>query len=324
VTKQLRLPQCSAMTNATGRTNTQRTPSIARVGSDVTTVVYATDQEQPLQYDVYVSALLGAPCADSLPARVNVARDQACEGPDVGGGPDGTALVVWTDAGALRGRIWTFDGTSAGTYTPTAADLGLGQATAGTARVAGWPAGAGGWAVVYEASGNVWLETVSTDGTPSAPEQVNAVNEAAEPDVAALPDGRFAVVWRSGGQIYVQRFDASLERVAGDQDQPLNISSPPGWSPVVAGTDNAGGAFAVAWAADDGSVWARYLGGSSGFAYNGVTGQNDDFIASDPRTVGLRRRPAIAIGGAGWVAIGWQDDSDGRPGVFVRRFPLPQ
>jgi hypothetical protein len=314
--KQLRLPQCASMTTVNGPVNTQKTPAIAMVRSDVTTVVYASDQEQVLQFDVYLSAQLALPCAESLPVRVNVARDQSCEGPDVARGPDGGALVVWTDAGTLRGRIWSFDGVSAGTFTPADVDLVLGQATAGTARAAGWAAGAGGWVVAYEAGGNVWLETVSTTGAVGVPQQVNAVNEGAQPDVAALPDGRFVVVWRSGSQIFFQRFDAALQRVVGDQDQPLGVSSPPGWSPA--------GAFAAAWAADDGSVWARYLGGSSGFAYNGVTGQNDDFRASHPTIAGLRAKPAIAMGGAGWVAIGWQDDSDVHPGVFVRRFPLPQ
>jgi hypothetical protein len=37
----------------------------------------------------------------------------------------------------------------------------------------------------------------------------------------------------------------------------------------------------------------------------------------------VRRAPAVAIGGGGFVAFGWQDDSAVRPGLYVRRFPLP-
>ena len=322
LSKQLRLPQCSSVTTPNGPIHTQQTPAIAMVRGDLMAVVYASDQNQVTKFDVFLSAQEAVGCANNAPVQVNHdVPAQSCDHPDVARGPDGSALVAWTDGGNLRGRLVTFNAGAVAAFQPADTDLGLGQATAGTARVAGW---ASGWVVVYEANGNVWLETVSTSGAVGVPQQVNAVNEGAQPDVAALSDGRLGVVWRSGGGIYFQRFDNALQRVAGDQDGALGVWSPPGWNPVVAGTDNAGGAFAVAWAANDGTVWSRYLGGSSGFAYNGVSGQNDDFLASHPAIQGVRNQPAIAIGGNGWVAIGWQDDSDGHPGVFVRRFPLPQ
>ena len=46
-------------------------------------------------------------------------------------------------------------------------------------------------------------------------------------------------------------------------------------------------------------------------------------LAEREGTSGMRTGPAVAIGGAGFVAIGWQDDSPTHFGVYVRRFPLP-
>ena len=79
----------------------------------------------------------------------------------------------------------------------------------------------------------------------------------------------------------------------------------------------------AAWHADDGSVWARYIGGDSGFGYNFVTGQNADFRATHPAITTARTGAAVAIGGDGFGAIGWQDTSAEHPGVYVRRFPMP-
>ena len=54
-----------------------------------------------------------------------------------------------------------------------------------------------------------------------------------------------------------------------------------------------------------------------------MNGQNTDFVANIAGEVGQRVKPVAAIGGAGFLAIGWQDASASQPGVFVRRFPLP-
>ena len=68
---------------------------------------------------------------------------------------------------------------------------------------------------------------------------------------------------------------------------------------------------------------ARYLGADGGFLYNTVNGQNEEFAATLPGVSGARTLPAVAMGGGGWVAIGWQDPSPEHAGIFVRRFPLP-
>jgi len=187
--------------------------------------------------------------------------------------------------------------------------------------------------VVYTAANNITMKKVSTDGSTTTVGDAITVNDIAgtsdQPDVAALADGRAVVVWHNEGKIYFQRFDATQQKVSGDQDSALTVSSPVATFPVVAASPaEAGSSFAAAWSADDGTIWARFIGADTGFGYNSVTGQNDDFLASHPdvtgNDVGLRSRPTVAIGGGGHVAIGWQNLGPNNPGVFVRRFPLPK
>ena len=69
--------------------------------------------------------------------------------------------------------------------------------------------------------------------------------------------------------------------------------------PVVAG---ANGYFVAAWETPDptsgmGSIAARFVGEATGFGYNSVSGQNDEFIATDVATAGgsasFRLTPSI-------------------------------
>jgi hypothetical protein len=322
--KQLRLPDCASPTAILGPPRTQETPSLAAITGDVVGVVYASAEVEAIRTDIAMSLQLGVGCADEAPFVVNAATDVSMVSPDVARGNDGAALIVWHASGAVRGRIWTADGSPTGSLTPLSQDLDIAQNAAGRPRVAGSGAG---WLVAYESGGNVWLQPVSPTGELTPALQVNTVTDGVQdqPDVARLSDGRAAVVWHSGtGAIYVQRYSAMLEPRSGDQDAPLSAASPPGSRPAIAGTDDGGGAFAAAWATDQGTVWARFLYADQGFAYNSVDGQNGDFLASYPGMPGTRTAPAIAIGGAGRVAIGWQDDSTEHPGVYVRAFPLPE
>ena len=112
--------------------------------------------------------------------------------------------------------------------------------------------------------------------------------------------------------------------LAGDQLHPLNtVTAGDQQHPVAAGA-GAGSYFAVAWeTVDTAAIAARFVGGDAGFGFNSVTGQNDEFAAGHPAITGERHRPAIAVGGDGYVVIGWQDDSAANHGVYVRRFPKP-
>ncbi len=231
-------------------------------------------------------------------------------------------LVVWEDSGA--GKI------VARTLTPPATlgsqnDLSTGNAnshpsvaTTSTGFVTVWKSGTG-----------IRFRALNEDGTPQGTDA--AVSEGGadfdRPRVASLPDGRFAVAWAAGGDIFVQRFDAKGAKIAGDQDRPINDQVIEGdqVGAVIASTPAAGGSYVVAWLdTASGHVRARFLGGSSGFLFNNVNGQATEFQASrvDGRT---RANPAVAVGGSGpFVAIGWEDTGAApNAGIIARRFPLP-
>jgi hypothetical protein len=326
LSKQLRLPSCNAFTAVNGRTRQQIQPAIARVSDGVVAVAFADDFAETPRFDVSVVGLSAAGCIEtSLPiVRASTSEDASAEHPAIAGGPPESALVVWNQGGNVRAQIWRTDNS----LTPGNADITIGSATTGTRpRVAGHD---DGWIVVYQkADGDgdgVFSVSVDSGGAVSAEIKVNTATggQQERPDVAALPDGRFAVVWASGGEIFMQRHQAGGAPLPTDQDVVISGASPPGGEPAVAASSLASGFYAVAWSVSDGTVWARYLGADGGFRFNSVTGQNDDHLASHPAIAGSRSRPSIAIGGDGFVAIGWSDSSPSHPGVYLRRFPLPE
>jgi hypothetical protein len=134
------------------------------------------------------------------------------------------------------------------------------------------------------------------------------------------------VAWRSAGDIFFQRYRGLQSPVPGDQDNPIHAAREGEQSnPAVASAPGASAFFTVVWEEiDRGDIGARFVGAEEGFGFNSVTGQNDDFPAGQPGPPRVRRFPAVAMGGGGFVAIGWQDDDPGHTGIFVRRFPLPQ
>src|SRR5690606_29902543 len=107
-----------------------------------------------------------------------------------------------------------------------------------------------------------------------------------------------------------------------DQVAPINtITDGEQSRPVIEGSGGAGTFYVVAWSDGSGEIRSRFLGGASGFLFNSVTGQNDEFTATPLGSTGARSGAAVAVGGSGHVVIGWQDDSTG--GLYARRFPLP-
>jgi len=322
--QQLRLPQCDSATSAAGKPRTQRTPEIAAISDDLVAVVYATDEQQGGKYDIHLSLQNEYGCADEDPFPVNDARNDSCEHPDIARGPAGVALAVWGDQGQVHGRLWTDDGSATGALDPADEDLDIaGYQQGSQPRVGGSDSG---WVVAYQDQGNAFVKTVApTNGAVGSAVKVNAAAGVEQLDVAMLSDGRYVVVWSSAGAIYFQRFDAAGTAVAGDQEHPLSVDSPAASQPVAAAASGGSSFFAVAWTAADGTIWARFVGGSSGFGFNSVTGQNDAFLVSHPAIWdGIRSEPSVALGGDGYVAIGWQDAAEAHPGIFVRRFPLPE
>ena len=116
----------------------------------------------------------------------------------------------------------------------------------------------------------------------------------------------------------------SLDSVRVTFDEPINASTD-GEQANPAASIGLGDVFVVAWENQlSGEIWARFIGGSSGFVFNNVNGQNSDFLASAAGVSGSRRKPVVTAGGDGYVAMGWEDQSASHPGVFVRRFPIPK
>jgi hypothetical protein len=326
----LRLPQsCNGptLTSPTGIIRNQITPDVSRLSGDEVGVAWADDRTQVTSFDIYAITQNGIGCSDTVAVLVNAGKTASLTHPALAGGPSDTALVVWADGGSLRGRIWPAGADAAcSTCLPAGANIDLGTLVSGShPRVAGSPSG---WVVAYAGAGvdsDVFTRTVSTTGAPSAERKVNLLDAGPQdqPDVAMQPDGSFAVVWSSGGAMMFQRFDPSGEPVAGDQDTPLSVGSPAGFEPALAASADVGDFYAAAWATFDGTVWARFVGGGNDrFLRNHVNGTLDDFLASHPGIVGSRIHVDVAIGGAGFVAVGWADDSDTHPGLHVRRLPL--
>lgn len=325
LTQQFRLPARCSDIDGSGIALVQRDPSIAPVGLDRVAIVYASDQEATNNFHVFLSAQNEWGCADAPPQKVSAQVGDVQIRPDVAGGPDDAALVVWQRDTGVFGRIWK----RSGELVPTMGEIPI--ATNGSApRVAG---NKDGWVVVYQGAGNgdgdgIFMVRITPEG--EVVDEPKIVNDAPmgvqdQPDVAMLDDGRFLVTWQAGGDVLFQRYDKDALRVPGTEDQnPANTTTD---GTQVRPRAAAGlGFFTVVWEDERGTIGARFIGGTAGFGYNSVTGQNDAFLANIPDpagTMGMRSGPAVAIGGAGFVAIGWQDDSPSHFGVYARRFPLP-
>lgn len=323
LSQQLKIPALCANLNSSSPPQVQRAPAVASVGLDRFLIAYASDQNGANSYDVYLNIQNEWGCADANSIKVTTQVGDAELRPDVAAGPPDTALIVWHRGTATFGRIWR-------------KATGLEAMELSIATSAKFPRVAGnkdGWVVVFEGTGagdgdGVFMATVSPTGSVGAPVLVNdeTMGVQDQPDIAMLDDGRSLVVWHSANNddIHFQHFDAAHMRVSGTDEQGLvnTVTEGAQQRPVVA----AGlGFFAVAWE-DAGKISARFVGGTTGYGYNSVTGQNDGFVASTPDPVGVmgaRSGPAVAIGGAGFVAFGWEDQSAEHHGVFVRRFPLP-
>jgi hypothetical protein len=307
--------------DAAGSGRRQRNPAIANVSSDSTALVYLSDEAEVNTFEGYLVNLGPEGCAEDEP--VVFSGDGAIDNVDIAAGPTGIALIVFGQDGAVKGRFW-------------GEDTGFGEvfdiaASGGSPRVAG---SALGWAVAYTSASpdadGVTARTVSlVANMPNVGPEI-AVNDVTQgpqdqPDIAMLPDGRFAVAWRSGGDIYAQHFSAGGTKSEGDQAEPTNTSvDGEQATPVIESSGATGSFYVVAWSdAASGEIRSRFLGDVRGYLFNSVTGQNDEFLASPIGQIGTRSKPAISVGGNASVAIGWQDSNPGNAGVHVRRFPLP-
>lgn len=343
---------CNNVTNAIGTPLTQEAPAVAAASDDTAVVVYMTNEENSgPNFDIFLSPQNADGCTDTKPCKQDADCQTACDAsshrckasvklntvigkaadPHVAGS-QGTALVVWSRPDGVFGRIWRTDGSTS----PVSGEISI--ASGGShPRVAAF---SGGFRVVYQGSGmgdinGVFMRTISLNGALADEEQlVNLTIDGVQdqPDVAALDDGATLVVWHSGQDVYFQRFDGDGKAISpDDQSSPLNTTGAGDGTdqqnPAVAG---ASGFFTVVWetpSAQDptlGNVMARFVGAKSGFGYNSVSGQNDDFPATDPSFATDRHHPAVAMSAqSGFVAVGWEDHDKMRSGIYVRRFPPP-
>lgn len=250
--------------------------------------------------------------------------------PALAAGENGKLFVAWQDesGGPGSGRIF---GRS---FSPPNVLGNQQELSTGTSnarpRVASLPTG---FVIVWESGGDIKLRLVSPDGTPAGGESV--VNEKVagvqeRPDVAALADGRFAVVWadRSSGNadVVLQRFSAQVAKIAGDQTNVVNdlVKDGDQTSPAIAGTAAKAGVYVVAWTdALRGQIRARYTRLGEGFPFNPIDGSDSEF-AVGTRDGRKRSAPSVAIGGKDpFVGIAWDDQAAATPGIYGRRLPVP-
>ncbi len=240
--------------------------------------------------------------------------------PVVAAGPGGRLFVAWESQaeGKISGRTFLAPSTLGGQN-----DISIGAGNRSVS-IASTPTG---WVAAWQSESGIRLRSLTDDGTPQGAEQgVNQGGVPQRPRIASLADGRFAIAWSAGGDVFVQRYDARGTKAPGDQASPINdvVTAGSQSQVTIAGVPAAGGAYVVAWVdGGTGHVRGRMLGGSSGFLFNHVNGQATEFQVSreDGR---VRATPVVAAGGASpFVAIGWEDESTASAGIVVRRFPLP-
>jgi hypothetical protein len=347
LSQQLEFPVlCSAVEATTGLPRDQRYPALATAAEDTVVVVYQSNQNAlGDDWDIFLNPQIPEGCTDQKPCTTASQCQTECDkgtcavsvqlntpsggatDPHVASGPAGTVLVTWTRSDGVYGRIWR---SSDGTVFPATSEIQI--APGGTAaRVGG---SLSGFLVAYQGPGpgdtdGVFTRSVDAFGKVGTDMPVNTVTTGLQdqPDIAVLGDGSAIVVWHSAGDVLFQRFDTSGKPAPDDQSAPLNTTGAgtavDQQHPVVAG---ANGYFVVAWETVDpktslGNISARFVGATAGFGYNSVSGQNDEFVATDPLSPGDRHLPAVAM--STYTAIGWEDHAMAHAGIWVRRFPLP-
>ncbi len=324
LSSQIRLPVQGA--NVPGfdqRSRTQAAPAIAVMTDGSFVVAYEDDRLSTAPNISFTAVSMDASIPRGDEVTINTLGMDACGSPTVAGGPTDRALVAWVDhtGRRIRGRLWSSTGWLSTSETTLSSQEGI------TPRATGWN---DGWAVAWHGRSNednddVMAVRVEANGTVGAPFAVNDERSDVQnnPAVAALPTGELAIVWHSTGRIFLQRFDAAGNAVAGDQAVPVNEDAGAGDYPAIAASTLASGFYAVAWQTSDGAIRARLVDRVGGYLYNPVDGQNTSFLASREDVSGQRSRPAVAIGGDGHIVFAWQDDSADHSGIFARRFPLP-
>lgn len=291
----------------------QKSPKIAPQGTGAV-LAFLSQEEAPTRFDARVITLNSDGCIDQLESLIASNESATVDAIDIAAGPAGTALVVWEQSGRVFARTYADDALGAETLT---------IATDGSApRVAG---SSHGWAIAYQGPGGgdpdgILMTRVDASLAVSDAVLVNAATAGLQdqPDLSIVQDGSVAVVYRSGGDVFLQRFSSANAPNDEDRGGPVNTTADGDQGAPVIAAASSGDFFILAWESGN-EIRARFAARATGFLFNNLTGQNDDFVATASAT--SPRRPAVAVGEQ--VAIGWDDLGAASPGVFVRRFPLP-
>jgi hypothetical protein len=244
--------------------------------------------------------------------------------------------VAWQDStGNVRGRSIT-PGGACGT-------LGT-QTTLGSGTNAKVAAAGSGWVVAWQSGSSISMQLIGSTGAPSG--SVQTVGSGSNPSVASVPPGAlsFAVAWAGSSGIQVQRYTSAGVKIAAS-DSSIGVNTAKGdmvATPAIAAGSQATGFYVVTWidSTTGPGVMARLLSATSGlltdnsgFLFNTIDGSANDF-AVNVTTGRSPANPTVAVGGAGYIAFGWEDHGSscampstfpGTPcwGIVARRFPVP-
>ncbi|HNS97580.1 MAG TPA: hypothetical protein PLJ27_17045 [Polyangiaceae bacterium] len=323
LSSQIRLPLLGAKTPGFDqRPRTQAAAAIGLMSDGSFVVAYEDDRLSTGPNISFTPISMDASLPRSDEVSINTLGVDASGSPAVAGGPTDRALVAWVDQAGrrIRARIWAVTGWISSSETTLSAQEG------DSPRIAGWNEG---WVVVWHGrskqdNDDIMAVRISQTGEVGAPFSVNTETKDVQqqPDVAALPTGEVAVVWNSAGRIFLQRFDASGQPIAGDQSAPVNDDSAMGENPAIAASPLAAGFFAISWQTAAG-IRARLIDRSGDYLPNAVDGQTGSFLVNRDDVNGMRSHPSVAIGGAGHIVFAWEDSAADHSGIYARRFPLP-
>jgi hypothetical protein len=305
-------------------------------------------------FDIYYDTFAQSESlAGQGPCPVSSANSHINTLPSIAAGSGSSLYVAWQDdTGGANGRLITTTGSGCGTLgTQTILGSGIPTSSSTGPRVA---ATGSGWVVVWQSGGSVVMDLI--DGSGNAAGQVT-VGSGSNPVVASTTTSKgtvFAVAWAnssSPGGISMQRYDSSGNALGASATINTTAGKDGDVTPAIAGGSQAGGFYAVSWidnpSTSGAAVRARLvsatagaLGDNSGYFFNTVDGTANDFPVNDSKVDGAARNPnpqnpTVAVGGAGYIAFGWEDKGatcsmtpstfPGTPcyGIIGRRFPTP-
>jgi len=267
--------------------------------------------------------------------RVNGHTRSAQRYPSVSAATDGRFVVSWQSLNqdgsgwGVFARLFNADGT------PLSNDIRVNQTTSGTQQKPALTLLAdGGFAIAWEGKGKtdasredsygVFVRKFNANGTPATSElRVNnqGRHHQEDPDVAALPNGGYVVVWAGDGaagndEIYVRAFDGDGNFSGHEQN--VNVyRRGKQWQPSVA--TSAAGEITVAWTSGgnhDKSGWGVFAR-----RFNSVGLATGNEFQVHQKNTGTQWNPDVVYLNDGgfliaWAGLGFED----KDGIHARRF----